>query len=63
MATVQRRRGRPRLDPTDGTKRTSVMLPTRQYDRLCRQALREDRSVADVIRRQLDRHTKADAKK
>jgi len=57
-----RRPGRPRIDDTDRTTRLSVMLPTRQVDRLCRQALREGISVAAVIRRQLDRQKKADAK-
>ncbi len=46
--------GRPRLDERDETTRVSVSLPSTLYDRVCRRALQQDISVAELIRRRLD---------
>lgn len=48
-----RRRGRPPLDTRDSSVQVGMTLPSRQYDDLCRRALREDVSVAEIIRRDL----------
>jgi len=53
MPDERRPVGRPRIDTGDTTTRTSVVLPTREYDRLCKQALRDGISVSEAIRRQL----------
>jgi hypothetical protein len=47
--------GRPRIDPDDYSVSVSVSLPSRQYDQFYRQARRDDISIAEVIRRHLDR--------
>lgn len=44
---------RPRLDPNDTSVFVGVTLPAKQYDALSRRALREDVSVAEIIRRRL----------
>jgi hypothetical protein len=48
-----RRPGRPPVAADDDSVRVSVTLSVKQVDALCRQALREDVSVAEVIRREL----------
>jgi hypothetical protein len=53
MADPRRPVGRPRLDSTNATTKTSLTLRTRDYDRLCKQATRDGISLAAVIRRQL----------
>jgi hypothetical protein len=50
---TKHRPGRPSVDADDESTRLSVTLPTKQYDDLCRQALRDDVSLAEVIRREL----------
>jgi hypothetical protein len=47
--------GRPRLDPADRTVPISFGLPQRQYDALCRQALREGVSLPMLVRQALSR--------
>lgn len=42
--------GRPPLDPSDRRIPVSVSLPAKQFDKLCAIAIREDRSVPEVIR-------------
>jgi hypothetical protein len=49
----KRRPGRPSVDTDAAIVRVGVTLPAKQYDALCRQALREDLSVPEVIRREL----------
>ncbi len=48
-------RGRPRLDAGDTSHPITIRLTTKQYDRLCREALRGDLSVPAVIRRALEK--------
>lgn len=48
-----RRPGRPPLDDDDETVRVGVSLPARQFDEYCRRAQREDVSVPEIIRREL----------
>jgi len=50
-----KRPGRPSIATDDTTVRVGLTLPTKQYDRLCRKALQLDISVAEAIRRQLNR--------
>jgi hypothetical protein len=50
---MKRRPGRPSIDAQGATVRVGVTLSATQFDVLCRKALREDVSVAEVIRRQL----------
>jgi hypothetical protein len=47
------RPGRPALDPEDPSAKVCVSLPSKQYDAYARRALREDVSVAEIIRRDL----------
>lgn len=51
--TAKRRPGRPSVDAEDDSVRVGVTLAAKQFDVLCRAALREDISVAEVIRREL----------
>ena len=50
-----RRPGRPPIADDDTSTRVGLTLPTKQFDALCKQARREDISVAEAIRRQLNR--------
>jgi hypothetical protein len=50
--------GRPALDPHDPSSKVTLTLPSRQLDEYCRQALREDVSVPEVIRRELAKKPK-----
>jgi hypothetical protein len=49
---VAKRNGRP-LDPDDPSVSVHVRVPSREYDAIATQALREGLSVAEVLRRQL----------
>jgi len=55
MNKPKRGGGRPPLDPDDPSVHVGVKLPSKQYDDLARRALREDVSVPEIIRRDLDR--------
>lgn len=48
-----KRPGRPPLDKDDRSVSFCVTLPAKQYDAYTRQAIREDVSVAEIIRREL----------
>jgi hypothetical protein len=50
-----KRSGRPRVSPHDTSVQVGLTLPAKEFDRLCKKALRLDISVAEVIRRELDR--------
>jgi hypothetical protein len=50
---MKRRPGRPPIDAREVSVRVGVTLSAIQFDVLCRKALREDISVAEVIRREL----------
>ena len=50
-----RRRGRPRLDPSDSSMSVHVRLPTKQYDAAVKRASDERLSLADYIRRRIGR--------
>jgi len=52
---MKRRPGRPPVSPDDTSVQVGLTLPTKEFDRLCRKALRLDISIAEVIRRELDR--------
>jgi hypothetical protein len=49
-----KRVGRPPLDDDDPSVKVSFSLPSRKYDAICAQALRDHISVPEVIRRELD---------
>jgi len=51
---MKRAPGRPPLDDEDSTTEVGVSLPTKQFDAYARRALREDVSVPEIIRRDLD---------
>ena len=53
MSMEKRLRGRPRLDPTDRSVSVCFKMPARQFDALCRDALRQAVSVPELIRRGL----------
>ncbi len=50
--------GRPALDPHDPSSKVTLTLPSKQLDAYCREALRLDLSVPEVIRRQLSKKPK-----
>ena len=50
-----RRPGRPPVAEDDTSVRVSVTLAAKQFDAFCREALRLEISVAEAIRRELDR--------
>jgi hypothetical protein len=50
-----RRPGRPPLDDTDESVHVSLTLTAKQFDRFCQDARREEISVAEAIRRELER--------
>ena len=54
--------GRPPLDDRDASVRVGVSLPAKQYDGYARRALREDVSVPEIIRRDLQRPGKKSTK-
>jgi len=45
--------GRPALDRHDRSAQVLLTLPSKQLDHYCQQALREDVSVPEIIRREL----------
>jgi len=51
-----KRPGRPALDPDDRSVPVSINLPSKQYDALCRYALREGVSLPEFLRRYLPRY-------
>ena len=50
---VKRAPGRPPLDEEDRSVPVSITLPSKQFDDICKRALRADVSVAEIIRRDL----------
>lgn len=46
--------GRPRIDPADSSKAITVRVPSRLFDAICREAIRERVTVADWIRRKTE---------
>jgi len=56
----QKRRGRPALDPSDTSVPVSLSLPSRTFDEISRQAMRENVSVPEIIRRKLRQADEAD---
>jgi hypothetical protein len=50
---TSKRTGRPPVDPDDRTVLVGVSLPARQYDAFAKQAIQENVSVPEVIRRVL----------
>ena len=50
-----KRPGRPPVAEDDTSVRIGLTLPAKQFDRFCRKALRLEISVAEAIRRELDR--------
>lgn len=48
-----KRPGRPPLDERDTSVQVCVTLPSRQYDSYVKRALREDVSVPEIVRREL----------
>jgi len=48
--------GRPPLDDADPSGHVTLTLPSKQIDAFCRRALREDVSVPEIIRRDLQAH-------
>lgn len=60
---MKRPPGRPTVDQNGGTSvYVGVTLPAKQFDELCRQALREDVSVPEVVRRLLYGNASAEKK-
>lgn len=45
--------GRPRVDAHDDSVEVGVTLPVKQFDAYAQRALREDVSVPEIIRREL----------
>jgi hypothetical protein len=54
VSVPMKRPGRKHVDPNDTSVVVGLTLPAKQYDEYCRQALREDVSVPEIIRRELD---------
>lgn len=50
VAGPRRRRGRPRIDPSQASSPVSTRLPVDLHDRLVQIASRYDKSVAEVAR-------------
>jgi Ribbon-helix-helix protein, copG family len=48
-----RRPGRPPLDDADPSVPVTVTLPSKDFDALCKRALREGVSIPEIIRRDL----------
>jgi hypothetical protein len=55
---VKRPPGRPPLDARDPSVQFCVSLPSKQFDALCKRARREDVSVAEIVRRDLEKKSK-----
>lgn len=49
-----KRRGRPYLDGETKSIPVTVALPPKQFDRLCREAQRDGKTLPQVIRRKID---------
>jgi hypothetical protein len=49
------KRGRPPLKPGESSTSINLRIAVSDYDRACRVAIRQDRSVAEVLRRGLKR--------
>jgi len=63
MSDSPKRRGRPRLDPSDPSVQCSLRLPSKRYDALYRAASRDRMTVPDYIRQTLSgrlRYEKSD---
>lgn len=50
--------GRPPLDDNDPSVYVGVSLPSKQFDEYCKRARREDVSVPEIIRRDLQQQKK-----
>lgn len=50
--------GRPPLDDDDSSTEVGVSFPTKQFDAYAKRAIRDDVSVPEIIRRDLDRNEK-----
>lgn len=59
---MKRPPGRPPLDENDPSVRVGVSLPAKQFDELCKRAIREDASVPEIIRRLLYGNTDTEKK-
>lgn len=57
---MKRTPGRPPLDDDDPSVHVGVTLPSKQFDEYSRRALREDVSVPEIIRRDLDETRRPD---
>ena len=55
---TRRRPGRPPLDASDPSVKLSLSLPSARYSALLRTAAAERQTVADVLRRAVDRAIK-----
>lgn len=55
---TKHRPGRPSVDGDDESVYVGVTLSAKQFDRLSREAIREDISVPEVIRRELNKKLK-----
>ena len=51
---MKRAPGRPPVDRDDTSTEVGVTFPTKQFDRYAKRALREDVSVPEIIRRDLN---------
>lgn len=60
MPDSPHRRGRPSIDPDDGSCKVTITLPNRTYDSLHARATRERLTVPDLIRRELRRERQSD---
>lgn len=47
-------RGRPPVDDDDDSVRVGVTLPAKRYDEYAKRAIREEVSVPEIIRRELE---------
>lgn len=56
---MKRTPGRPPLDEDDVSVPVCVTLPAKQYDEYAKRALREDVSVPEIIRRELEPEKKS----
>jgi Ribbon-helix-helix protein, copG family. len=50
---MKRTPGRPPLDYHDPSARVTISLPSKQLDEYCKRAQRDDVSVPEIIRREL----------
>lgn len=55
VIAMARRPGRPSIDDSEACVQVGLTLPQTQYDRYARQALREQVSIPEIIRRELRR--------